>query len=104
MPPSFGEVWAIGHPGEDPQALPQVPHLVVSSDLYNESGLGTIVVEIDQFEMRAPEIHEPITGLGTAMLDRLAWYPQSWLRRHLGALAPERHHEVARLVRNLIGN
>lgn len=40
---------------------------------------------IDPHEMRDPELHErPIPGIGTVMLDRLAWYPQSWLREHIG--------------------
>jgi len=38
------------------------------------------------------------------MLDRLAWYPQNWLREHVGELPDERHGEITRLVRNLIGN
>ncbi len=99
----YGQVWTVGHPTEV-DVLPPVPHLVISSDLYNDSGLGTIMAEVDVHDMRAPELHEPLPGVGTAMLDRLAWYPGSWLREHVGDLPPERHADVARLVRNLIGN
>lgn len=102
MPPSFGQVWTTGQ-GSHPEVLPRVPHLVVSSDLYNESGLGVIVVEIDPHEMRDPQLHEPIPGIGTVMLDRVAWYPQSWLREHIGDLPSDRHEELGRLIRNLIG-
>ncbi|MGB6161162.1 MAG: type II toxin-antitoxin system PemK/MazF family toxin [Pseudonocardiaceae bacterium] len=102
MPPSFGQVWTTGHPTHA-EVLPSVPHLVVSSDLYNESGLGVIVVEIDSHEMRDPELHEPIPGIGTVMLDRLSWYPQNWLREHIGNLPDDRHTELGRLIRNLIG-
>ncbi|MBA3575362.1 MAG: type II toxin-antitoxin system PemK/MazF family toxin [Nocardioidaceae bacterium] len=101
--PRYGEIWTVGHPA-DPEILPRVPHLVISGDLYNDAGLGAIVVEIDPNQLRAPELHQPIPGLGTAMLDRLAWYPQNWLREHVGELPDERHDEITRLVRNLIGN
>lgn len=101
--PSFGQVWTVGHP-DDPELLPAVPHLVVSGDLYNESGLGAIVVEVDPHELREPDLHEAISGVGTAMLDRLSWYPPNWLREHVGDLPAERHDSVAQLVRNLIGS
>lgn len=100
---SYGQVWTVGHPADD-EVLSPVPHLVISSDLYNESGLGAIMAEVDVHDMRAPELHEPLPGVGTAMLDRLAWYPGSWLREHVGDLPSERHADVTRLVRNLIGN
>ena len=76
---------------------------VIRVDLHGESGLGVIVVEIDPHEMRDPELHEPIPGIGTVMLDRLAWYPQSWLHEHIGNLPDDRHRELGRLIRNLIG-
>ncbi|MGH3808518.1 MAG: hypothetical protein ACRDRU_18225 [Pseudonocardiaceae bacterium] len=101
VPPSFGQIWTTGYPTHT-EVLPNVPHLVVSSDLYNESGLGVLVVEIDSHEMRDPELHELIPGIGTVMLDRLAWYPQNWLREHIGDLPDNRHTELGRLIRNLI--
>jgi mRNA-degrading endonuclease toxin of MazEF toxin-antitoxin module len=101
--PRFGEVWTIGQGGDD-DILPPVPHLVVSGDLYNESGLGMILCEVNRHQLTDPEISEPVAGLGIALLDRVVWFPQSWLREHVGDLSPDRFDHVKRVVRNLIGN
>ncbi len=34
----------------------RVPHLVISGDLYNDAGLGAIVVEIDPNQLRAASV------------------------------------------------
>ena len=51
----YGEIWTVGHPA-DPEILPRVPHLVISGDLYNDAGLGAIVVEIDPNQLRAASV------------------------------------------------
>lgn len=99
----YGQVWTIGT-ADRGGVVPPVPHLVVSSDLYNECGLGVIAAEVFGGEMTNPDLHEPIPGVGSALLDVLAWYPTGWLVEHVGDLPADRHREVARLVRNLIGN
>ncbi len=53
--PRYGEIWTVGHPA-DPEILPRVPHLVISGDLYNDAGLGAIVVEIDPNQLRAASV------------------------------------------------
>lgn len=99
MPPRFGEVWTIKD--TIPEDLPPVPYLVVSNDLYNDSGLGVIMAEIDVHAIREAEIHEPIDNLGTAMLDRMAWYPLRWLGEKVGELPAARVESVRQRVINL---
>lgn len=98
-PPRFGEVYEIGHSSvQDP-----VPHFV-SSDLYNASGLGVLAAEVDNRALRTADIHERIPGVGTAMLDRISWYPSNWLGDRVGVLDTGRHDPVTRVIRNLLGN
>ena len=95
-------MWTIGYADQPDGPLPE-PYLVVSNDIYNETGLGVIGVQVlpDTF---SGTLYEPVPGVGTAQLDMIAWFPPGWLVEHIGDLVPARHPEVARLVRNLIGN
>ncbi len=98
----YGQVWTVGY-ATRPDDPPPVPYLVVSGDLYNESGLGVIGVEVLPGTGNR-ELAEPIPGLGMAQFDMLCWYPPAWLVEHVADLPEQRHADVARLVRNLIGN
>lgn len=97
--PRFGQVWTVGH-DRWPEDL---TYLIVSSDMYNESGLGFIGVQILP-GFKEGLLCEPIAGVGTARFDMIAWYAPLFLVEHVGELAAARHDPVAQLVRNLVGN
>lgn len=95
----FGQVWTVGHDKWEKD----LPHLIVSGDLYNGSGLGFIGAQVFP-ELKDGTLCVPIAGVGTAYLDMISWYAPGFLVEHVGELAADRHALVTRLVRNLIGN
>jgi mRNA-degrading endonuclease toxin of MazEF toxin-antitoxin module len=100
-PLRFGQVW------ESPdEAIGTMRYLIVSSDAYNAAfgDRRVIAVEIDSRAVFAGVYREPIIDAGTAYLDRLTWVARRQLVDLVGHLHPDRHDDVTRAVRDLIGN
>lgn len=101
-PPRFGEVWDVKGGVMGPE-----PWLIVSSDLYLELGEDNMLAVPVRITDRpgARVVTEPIPDLGTAVLDRITALPRSWLMGDdpVAALHPDRHEDVGRRIRNLIG-
>jgi hypothetical protein len=101
-PPRFSEVWDIRGGVLGPE-----PWLVVSSDLYLELGednmLAVPIRNIGQPGSRV--VTELIPDVGQAVLDRVSAIPRSWITGDdpIAALHPDRHADVGRRIRNLIG-
>ncbi len=81
-------------------------YLIVSSDAYNTvfADRRVIAVEVDSAAVYEGAYREPIVDAGTAHLDRLTWITTRRLIELVAALHPDRHVEVARTIRELIGN
>jgi mRNA-degrading endonuclease toxin of MazEF toxin-antitoxin module len=100
--PRFGDVWNIKGGVMGPE-----PWLVISSDLYLELGednmLAVPVRDIRQPGSRV--VTEPIPDVGQAVLDRISALPKTWVTGDdpIAELHPDRHADVGRRIRNLIG-
>lgn len=81
-------------------------YLIVSADTYNEvfGDRRVITVEVDSHAIYTGAYREPIPDAGTAHLDRLVWVARRSLLELVAHLHPERHNDVTRIVRDLIGN
>lgn len=101
-PPRLGDVWTIKGGVMGPE-----PWLIVSSDLYLElSEDNMLAVPIrDTTRPGSRVVTEPIPDVGQAVLDRISAPPRSWLigPDPLAQLHPDRHTQVGRRIRNLIG-
>jgi hypothetical protein len=99
--PRFGQVWE-----GSPEAIGPVRWLIVSSDVYNSvyGERRVIAAEIDSSAVLPGDLREPIVDAGTAHLDRLSWVTRGQMRTFVTMLHPSRHRDVARIIRNLIGN
>jgi mRNA-degrading endonuclease toxin of MazEF toxin-antitoxin module len=101
-PPRFGDVWNIRGGVLGPE-----PWLIVSSDLYLELGadnmLAVPIRNIGQPGSRV--VTEVIPDVGQAVLDRISALPKSWITGDdpITTLHPDRHADVGRRIRNLIG-
>jgi mRNA-degrading endonuclease toxin of MazEF toxin-antitoxin module len=103
LPPSvrFGQVWESSR-----EVIGPMRYLVVSSDAYNTAFADrrVIAVEVDSAGVYEGVYREPIVDAGTAHLDRLTWVATRRLVDLVAELHPTRHQDVARVVRELIGN
>lgn len=99
--PHFGDVWLVT------LADQQVPRLIVSSDMYHaarpDAVLAVVVDTPESPSYTRGLITEQLPDIGVAHLDLLTNVARSRLIRRLGHAAPERHDDIGRRVRNLIG-
>lgn len=103
LPPAvrFGQVWESTR-----EAIGPMRYLVVSSDAYNAAfgDRRVIAVEVDSAGVYQGVYREPVVDGGTAHLDRLTWVATRRLVELVAELHPDRHADVTRTVRELIGN
>ncbi len=101
-PLRYGEVWEVKGGVMGPE-----PWLVVSSDLYlelSEDNVLAVPVRVTG-QPGSRVVTEPLPDIGVAVLDRVTALPRTWLigSSPVGELHPDRHAEVGRRIRNLIG-
>lgn len=97
----FGQVWE-----SRDEAIGSMRYLVVSSDAYNAAfgDRRVIAVEVDSRAIYQGAYREPVVDAGTAHLDRIVWIARGRLVDLVAQLHPERHSEVAEVIRSLVGN
>jgi mRNA-degrading endonuclease toxin of MazEF toxin-antitoxin module len=97
----FGDVWRLKAPGEPLGP----PVLVVSSNLYLMADAElVVVVPVRGTTWMGPRlVTESVPSVGVAELDRITSVPRGWLVERVLSLPGDRHEDIGRRVRNLIG-
>lgn len=98
--PAYGDLRVVGPPGHSPTDI----YLIVSSDMVNELGQGVLAVPVQRLELEDDPVTHVVPDHGVASLYEIHHWPHSWIGDKVGQLSPNAAADVARKIRNLIGN